>query len=478
MQSSTELFVAGRWRSGADTESTAVYNPATGERIGAIAHASDADLDEAVAGAVGAFRVWKEVSAFDRYQVMSKAADLIATRAERIARSITVEQGKPFAEALGEAQRGAEAIRWFAEEARRQYGRTVSSRSSDTEQIVVREPVGPVAAFTPWNFPLNQAIRKVSAALAAGCSIVLKGPENTPTSCVELVRAFEDAGVPAGTVNLVFGVPGHVSGRLIKHPDVRKVSFTGSTAVGKQLASLAGQHMKRITMELGGHSPVLVFEDADVDEAVRILADTKFRNAGQVCTSPTRFLIQRGVYQEFAEKFAEAVRGVTVGDGSDPATRMGPLAHDRRVSAMCRLVEDAVLQGATRLTEERDTSDKGYFFRPTVLADLPLTAAIMNEEPFGPVVPLRPFDGIDDALEEANRLPYGLAAYVFTRSAATIHETGKGIESGMVSFNQTGLGGIEMPFGGIKDSGFGSEGGVEAIDSYVNIKTLCRRFVR
>jgi succinate-semialdehyde dehydrogenase/glutarate-semialdehyde dehydrogenase len=329
-----------------------------------------------------------------------------------------------------------------------------------------------VAAFTPWNFPINQAVRKCSAALAAGCSIILKGPEETPASCAALVKVYEDAGVPAGVVNLVFGVPAEISEYLIPHPTIRKVTFTGSTAVGKHLAALAGQHMKRITMELGGHAPAIVFEDADVDKAVKLLSGAKFRNAGQVCVAPTRFLVHETIYERFVDGFVAAAKAVKVGDGLDKDTQMGPLANPRRVDAMQGFVADAVAKGANLRTGGARIGNKGNFFEPTVLTDVPMAARIMSEEPFGPIAPIARFREFDEVVQEANRLPYGLAAYAYTRSAQTAGAIGAAFESGMVSINHHGLALPEVPFGGVKDSGFGSEGGSEAIESYLNTKFI------
>ncbi|MGD9847342.1 MAG: NAD-dependent succinate-semialdehyde dehydrogenase, partial [Variibacter sp.] len=447
-----------------------VLSPATGEPVGKVAHADKADLDRALAAADKAFHVWSKTSAHERYKIMRKAADILRTRIDQIAPIMTMEQGKPLAEAKGETGLAPDLIDWFAEEARRTYGRTIPARADGVVQLVFKEPVGPVAAFTPWNFPINQAVRKISIALAAGCSIIVKGPEETPAACAELVKAFADAGVPQGVINLVYGVPADISNYLIPHPVIRKVSFTGSTAVGKQLAALAGQHMKRITMELGGHAPAIVFDDADVDVAVKILAANKFRNAGQVCVSPTRFLIQEGVYDKFVDKFTTFAKGIKVGDGLDKDTRMGPMANARRLDAMDDFVSDAVQKGAKVETGGKRIGNKGFFFEPTVLKDVPTSAKIMNEEPFGPVAAFQPFDTFDNVVKEANRLNYGLAAYAYTKSAKTAEAIGHSIESGMVSINHHGLALPEVPFGGVKDSGFGSEGGSEALDSYMNFK--------
>jgi succinate-semialdehyde dehydrogenase/glutarate-semialdehyde dehydrogenase len=403
---------------------------------------------------------------------MRKAANLLRERADHIAEVMTIEQGKPLVEAKLEVGNGADTIEWFAEEGRRAYGRVVPGRAEGIMQIVVKEPVGPVAAFTPWNFPINQAVRKVSAALCTGCSVILKGPEDTPASCAELIKVFLDAGVPADVLNLVFGRPAEISEYLIPHPVVRKISFTGSTAVGKQLASLAGQHMKRVTMELGGHAPAIVFKDADVAKAAKLLGAAKFRNAGQVCISPTRFLVHETLYDEFVDGFVEYSKNLKVGDGLDPEVKMGPLAHARRIDAMEGFVADAQAKGAELRTGGKRIGNQGFFFEPTVFTDVPLDARIMNEEPFGPIAAIRRFSDDEEAFEEANRLPYGLAAYAYTRSAATATKVASVVESGMVSINHHGLGIPEVHFGGVKDSGYGSEGGAEAIEAYLNTKLV------
>src|SRR4051794_12660869 len=342
MYPEVKLYIDGEWVAGSEGKSEPILDPATAQRIGDVPHASRADLDRALAAADAGFKVWRETSAHDRYKLMRKAADIIRSRADEIAAIMTAEQGKPLVEAKGETLLAGDIIDWFAEEARRTYGLVIPARASNVHQLVIKEPVGVVAAFTPWNFPINQAVRKISAALAAGCSIIVKGPEETPASCMELVRAYADAGIPAGVVQLVFGVPSVISEYLIPHPVIRKISFTGSTAVGKHLAALAGLHMKRVTMELGGHAPAIIFEDADLDVAAKILAANKYRNAGQVCVAPTRFLVQKKVYDAFLDKFVAASKKVHVGNGLEPATTMGPLAHDRRLAAMAGFIEDAV----------------------------------------------------------------------------------------------------------------------------------------
>ncbi|WP_133646760.1 NAD-dependent succinate-semialdehyde dehydrogenase [Paraburkholderia flava] len=464
----TQLYIDGAWHAG--SRQTDVINPANEIAIGRLSLAGEAELERAAQAVQRAFGEWRKVSAFERSKLMRRAADNLRARAETVAAIMTMEQGKPLAEARVETLSAADTIEWFAEEARRTYGRVVPSRSGAVQQIVTREPVGPVAAFTPWNFPLNQAVRKVSAALAAGCSIVLKGPEETPASCAALVAAFHDAGLPAGVLNLVFGVPADISRFFIEHPVIRKISFTGSTAVGKQLAAMAGLHMKRATMELGGHAPAIVFADADIPRAAKLLGMAKIRNAGQVCISPTRFIVQDAAYDEFVEHFVATIKSVKVGNGLDDGVQMGPLANVRRVEAMERLVADAREQGAKVQTGGERIGREGYFFQPTVLTDVPLSARIMTEEPFGPVAPVTRFSSYDDVIREANRLPYGLAAYAYTRSTSTAAALADDIESGMISVNHHGLGLPETPFGGVKDSGYGSEGGTEAMEAYLVTK--------
>ena len=467
-----QLLIDGQWRDGSEGKSDDILNPATGQSIGRVPHASRADLDAALDAAREGFATWRVTPADTRYKTLRKAADNLRARAADIARIMTMEQGKPIAEATGETMMAADVTDWFAEEARRAYGRVIPARAGNVLSIVVREPVGPVAAFTPWNFPINQAVRKVAAALAAGCSIIVKGPEETPGSCMELMRCYADAGVPAGVIGLVFGVPAEVSEYLIPHPVIRKISFTGSTAVGKHLAALAGAHMKRATMELGGHAPAIVFSDADVDAAVKILSANKFRNAGQVCVAPTRFLVHDDVFEPFVEKFTAITKAMKVGNGLDKESHMGPLANPRRVDAMEAFVADATKHGGKLRTGGHRIGNAGFFFEPTVMTDVPLDARIMNEEPFGPIAPIARFGSYDEVVEEANRLPYGLAAYAYTRSAKTAAALGADIESGMVSINHHGIALPETPFGGMKESGYGSEGGIEGLDAYLATKFI------
>ncbi len=468
----TELFINGHWQPSASGKTLDVINPATEEVIGQVAHANLDDLRAALDAADHGFRHWRNVSAFDRYNLMRNAANLFRGNADEIARLLTLEQGKPIGEAKIETQVSADRIDWMAEEGRRAYGRIVPARFSNVKQLILKEPVGPVAAFTPWNFPINQAVQKISAAIAAGCSVVLKGPEEAPASCAALVKAFAEAGLPDGVLNLVFGTPAEISEFLIPHPIIKKITFTGSTAVGKKLAEKAGAHMKLITMELGGHAPAIVFEDGDIDTALNILTANKFRNAGQVCISPTRFLVHKERYDEFVSGFIKIAKALPVGNGMDPATKMGPLAHDRRLDAIEGFVTDAVSNGANIETGGQRKGNKGYFFEPTVLTNVPINAQIMNDEPFGPIAPINIFSEFDEVMEEANRLSYGLAAYAYTNSLETADKVASQIESGMVSINNHGIAMVETPFGGIKDSGFGKEGGLEGLEAYLNTKFI------
>lgn len=466
------LYIDGQWVKGSEGASAEVFNPATGLVIGHVPHASVADLDRALDAAQRGFDLWKKVPPNDRIKILRKAANLMRERAEVVARLMTQEQGKPLAEATQEMLFAPEHIDWCAEESRRIYGRLVPARAHHLRQIVMREPVGPVAGFSPWNFPVSQMIRKIAGSLSAGCSIIIKAPEETPASCMEAVRCFHDAGLPPGVLNLVFGVPAQISEHLIPHPVIRKVSFTGSVPVGKHLAALAARSMKRNTMELGGHAPVILFGDTDPEWAAEMLMPVKFRNAGQVCISPTRFYVHESIHDRFVARFAGLCRTWRVGDGMDTATQMGPLAAGRRVNVMSDLVDDAVSHGAKVMAGGRGGERGGYFYSPTLITEVADKARIMSEEPFGPVVPVIRFGSFEEAVRNANALPFGLSAYAFTRSLETAHAIAAAIETGMVSINGAPITAPETPFGGVKDSGYGSEGGIEGMDSYLTVKLI------
>lgn len=469
----TQLFINGQWQDASAGRTLAVVNPATGQEIGRVAHAGKEDLDRALAAAQQGFETWRDMTTAERSKIMRTAAGLMRERAADIARSMTQEQGKPLAEARAECLSAADIIEWFAEETFRVYGRLVPSRINlSIRHMVVKDPIGPVAAFTPWNFPVNQVVRKVSAALAAGCSMIVKAPEETPASPAELIRAFADAGLPPGVLGLVYGDPAEISSYLIAHPVIRKVTFTGSTHVGKQLAALAGQHMKRVTMELGGHAPVIIAEDADIDLAVKCSGAAKFRNAGQVCISPTRFLVHEKIRGDFESALVRHVESLKVGNGLEEGTQMGPLANPRRITAMAELTEDAIQKGAKVLAGGERIGESGNFWQPTVLTEVTQAARIFNDEPFGPVAAIRGFSTLEEAIAESNRLPYGLAGYAFTRSLKNADLLTRRIEVGMLWVNMPAMPMVELPFGGLKDSGYGSEGGPEAVEAYLNVRTV------
>ena len=470
------MFVDGEWTNGTSGESSEILNPATEEVIGHVPHASIDDLDRAVAAAARGFATWRDTPVDERTRILIRAADLLRSEAARIGEVMTIEEGKPLGEARGEVMRVAKLLQWDAEEGRRAYGRVIPV-DNETQLTVVREPVGPVAAFTPWNFPAGSPMRKIAAALSAGCSLVIKASEEVPGTACELVRCFEEAGVPAGVLNLVFGDPPTISEYLIASPTIRFVAFTGSVPVGKHLAGLAAAVMKPTLMELGGHAPVIVCADSDPLAAARSCVGAKFVNAGQVCTSPSRFYVHGSLYERFVEAFVDATQAIKVGNGLEDGVRMGPLANPRRLEAIERFVAEAVEGGATVACGGKRMSGPGWFFEPTVLTDVPATAELMHVEPFGPVAPILPFDDLDDAIERANALPYGLAAYGFTRSSATAAQLTRRLEAGILSINHAGGSVPEAPSGGVKESGYGREGGHEGLEGYLITKRISHKLV-
>jgi len=474
MYTDLALHIGGAWRNGDGRQGEDVVNPATEKPLGHLPHASASDLDEALAAAKKGFDMWRATSAYDRAKVLRKAAELVRERAEPIARIMTQEQGKILAESRLEVLVTADIIEWFAEEGRRAYGRIIPGRVKGLRQLVVQEPVGVVAAFTPWNFPTLTPARKIGASLAAGCSIIIKPSEETPGSCVELVRCFVEAGLPAGVLNLVFGVPAKVSEHLIASEVVRKISFTGSVPVGKHLAGLAAKGMKRATMELGGHSPVVVFADVDPEKTADTVAAYKYRNAGQVCISPTRFYVQEDVYERFLKRFTEHANGIKLGDGLEQGVTMGPLANARRLDAMAAIVSDSKSRGGKVVAGGKRRGNQGYFFEPTVITDLPDDSKLMTQEPFGPIAPVVAFKTFDEVVARANSLPFGLAAYAFTSSERTATAIGDALEAGMVGVNSVVVSSPETPFGGIKDSGYGHEGGIEGLEAYMVKKFIAQ----
>ncbi|WP_027819034.1 NAD-dependent succinate-semialdehyde dehydrogenase [Paraburkholderia bannensis] len=469
---SLNLFINGKWIAASERATAPVVNPATLQELGRVPLATAADLDEALQAAKRAFDQWRVTVPAERARILKNGAQLIRERVEHIAALLTLEEGKPLAESRDEVLRAADYFEWFAEEARRIDGRVVPSNRPGVQQLVKKQAIGPVAAFTPWNFPAITPARKLSAALAAGCSVIIKPGEESPATALALARALDDAGLPKGVLQVVFGVPDEVSKTLIASPVIRKVTFTGSVPVGRLLAARAAEGVKPITLELGGHGPVLVFKDADVERAAVEGAANRFRGTGQVCISSTRFLIQREVYDEFVGHFVSATQALKVGDGMQPGTQVGPLANPRQVAKMEELIADAVERGAKVLTGGKRIAGEGYFFEPTVLADVPMDARVMHEEPFGPIAVLMRFDQLEDGLAEANRLPYGLSAYAFTNDARTALDVGDGLEAGMIGINQYRIVATELPFGGLKESGIGSEGGAEGIEFYLTNKFI------
>jgi succinate-semialdehyde dehydrogenase / glutarate-semialdehyde dehydrogenase len=466
-----ELYIDGEWLNGDGRPGEDVINPATEKPLGHLPHATTADLDRALAAAKKGLAVWRATAAYDRAKIIRKAADLMRERHDAISKVLVQEQGKVYGEARAEVLGSADIIEWYAEEGRRAYGRVIPGRGK-VRQIVIQEPVGIVAAFTPWNFPTLTPARKIGGALAAGCSLILKASEETPGACIEMARCFADAGLPAGVLNLVFGVPAKISEHLIAKNEVRKISFTGSIPVGKHLATLAAQKMKRATMELGGHSPVVVFADADPEKSAETIAAFKYRNAGQVCISPTRFYVQEQVYGRFLARFTEYAKALKLGDGLEKGITMGPLANARRMDAMDSFVADARTRGGKIVTGGGRHGNQGYFFEPTVITDVPDDSKIMTEEPFGPLAPVVTFKTMDEVVERANALPYGLAAYTFTGSAHTANLMGEALQSGMVGVNSINVSTPETPFGGVKESGYGSEGGIEGLQAYLSTKFI------
>ncbi|MGB0847106.1 MAG: NAD-dependent succinate-semialdehyde dehydrogenase [Thiolinea sp.] len=463
------LLIAGEWRKGKHQQRHPVINPATGETLDELSLASQNDLHEALKATQSGFQQWRSVPAHQRCAALERGVNRLLANTDRIATLLTLEQGKPLAEARMEVGMAAEMVKWYAEEARRIYGRIVPARFPNSRMDVLKFPVGPVAAFSPWNFPLVLSSRKLGGALAAGCSIILKGAEETPASVAAMVECFSEE-LPAGALQLVYGIPAEVSETLISSPVIRKVSFTGSVPVGRHLAQMAAKHLKRITLELGGHAPVLIFADTDLEHTVTTLTQHKFRNAGQACLSPTRFYVEEAVYQDFVDAFSASAQALNIGNGLDASTGMGPVANARRQTAVRELIAHNVALGAKMISGE--CPDQGYFVAPTLLTDIPADAPVLTEEPFGPVACVLPFISTDEALSLANASPYGLAGYLFTDSARTIHKVSEHLEVGSLAVNGVAVSVPEAPFGGVKDSGYGSESGIEGMEAYLDTKFM------
>ena len=468
-----ELLIDGRWIERTAAGVLDVLNPADAGLLGRLPLAGPAEVQAAADAAQRAFAPWSRTLPLERFRIIGRATALLRERASEIARVLTLEQGKPLAEALREVTLSADIIDFLAEEAKRLATRGMPPRAPNVlAQTVQRVPVGPVAAFTPWNFPANLPARKLGGALAAGCSVVIKPAEETPATCLAIARAFMDAGLPAGVLNVVAGDPASISEALIAHPAIAKVSFTGSTAVGRLLGEKAARHLKRYTAELGGHAPVVVCADADPIAVAKLAATAKFRGAGQVCASPIRFLVQRAIFAPFRDAFVAATRALKVGNGLEEGVQVGPLIAERRVQAMQSLVDDAIRQGARLLAGGRRLDGPGFFYAPTVLEGASAGCRVQREEPFGPLALLDAFDDLDAAIARANALPEGLAAYAFTRDLALAHRLGVELQAGMVGINHFGVSQPELPFGGLKESGMGSESGLEGLLAYTDVKLV------
>lgn len=464
-----KMHIGGEWRTANST--IPVVNPSNEQIIGQVPIATSADINDAVAAAESGFAQWSHTSPKARAELIREATALLRERQDEIGESITLEHGKPFGEGQLEVIRGCEFFEWDIGEAVRTYGRVIPS-APGVKYIVHHQPIGPVAAFSPWNFPMSQPSRKIAGALASGCSIILKAAEETPAGAMHIAQAFSDVGLPPGVLNLVFGVPNDISAQLIPNEAIKLVAFTGSTAVGRHLTGIASDNMTPVLMELGGHAPVIVCEDTDVESAALTSATRKYRNAGQVCTSPTRFFVHESVYDQFLDTFTRRAAETVVGDGMESGVEMGPLANERRLAAMEAFTADAVDVGAELLTGGNRIGTTGYFFEPTVVANVPPSARVMQEEPFGPLAIVNPVDSLDTAIELANSVPYGLAAYGFTNRADYADRMVERVEAGNLSINTLEASLPETPFGGVKSSGYGREGGTEGLNHYTIVKNV------
>jgi succinate-semialdehyde dehydrogenase / glutarate-semialdehyde dehydrogenase len=467
-----QLFIDGEWISKGARSSENVLNPATGEVLGVLPHATPEDLDRALAAAERGFKVWSAMLPEKRGEILRKAAAIMQKNGEQITRVAAMEAGKPLAQCRIELHMSIEIFEWYAEEGRRAYGRVLPQRQAGSRMLVIKQPIGPVAAFTPWNFPQANPARKLGASLGAGCSCVIKPAEDTPASAILMAKALQEAGVPDGVVNVVFGVPGEVCPYILRSKVIRKLSFTGSIPIGKEIMKLCAENMIRTTMELGGHAPVLVFEDADLEKTLDLAVTSKYRNGGQVCVSPTRFFVHESLYEQFVEGFTTRVNNMKIGNPLDESNHMGPMIHARRRAAVDELVQDALSHGATLNAGGNAIEGSGFFYAPTVLSSVPDSARIMNEEPFGPVALINPFSSFDEVIAKANCLPYGLAAYAFTDSAKRVKLLGEQLEAGMIGINSFQISVPESPFGGIKESGHGHEEGIEGLEACMVTKFI------
>ena len=475
------LFIQGQWQPAASGKTKEVIDPSNGEVVGLIPMAGAEDVQRAIETCKEGFAAWRKTSPWVRARILRQASVIIRERSPQLAELMSTETGKPIAQAVGELSDAADQFEWYAGETQRIYGYTIEARLPDVRAQVNFEPVGLVAALSAWNFPALLPARKISAALAAGCAVITKPASEAPGTCMGIIQALHDAGLPAGTVALLTGDSALVSKLLLESPDIAKVSFTGSTEVGKGLMKTAAEGLKKLSLELGGHAPVLVFEDADVDQAAELCARFKFRTCGQVCASPSRFYVHASIYDRFCEVFAKTAASLKVGPGRDPNTEVGPMANARGLNHAQKLISDAQAQGAKLLTGGHRPAhlpgDKGFYISPTVLADVPPHADIMRLEPFAPVAAIAKFSTFDEAIALANSTPYGLASYLFTRSLKYATEASEQIKAGMVAINDLAIAAAELPFGGRGDSGMGREGGALGISEYLEPKTIRTKLV-
>ncbi len=471
MAKTLKLCIDGQWREGGDGEVMPVVNPATEEVVANLCMASAADLNDVLDSALRGFEVWRSVSPAERAAHIRGVASLLRERIEQIAKTLTIEQGKTLSQSRWEVAGTAAYFDDLASWAERVYGRLVSQDGLGITRSIVYEPIGPTFAVAPWNLPAMLPGRKIATALAAGCSVVVKPAKETPETAYLIVQCCKDAGIPDGVVNAISGSSSAISDTLISSSVIRKVSFTGSTGVGKQLAQLCGLHMKKATMELGGHAPVIVCADSDVEDVIDLTVAGRYSNAGQSCIAPTRFFVERASYERFVEAFSARVKAMKVGNGLDNVD-MGPLTSARRIPVMEGLVADAKEHGATVTAGGKRIEGKGYFFEPTVLRDVPDTAEIMFEEPFGPITPIDAFDDLDEVIARANSTPYGLSSYVFTESLSVAGYLSRNVEAGMVGVNSLNAAAPPVPFGGVRDSGIGREGSMEGVLESMVTKTI------
>src|SRR5262245_26232373 len=472
-----KMLIDGQWVEAADGRTYPVENPATEETVGVVAYGGRADAARAVAAAAKAMPAWMKLTPFDRAKVLKKTADLMRDRADAIARTLTMEQGKPVAEAKAEVLHSADTFEWFAEEGKRAYGQVIPNSAPGKRHITLKHPVGVVGAISPWNFPITLQARKIAPALAAGCTIFSRPASQTPLCLIQVFECLVEAGLPAGVANLVIGSAQEMADEFLQNPICRKISFTGSTEVGKQLMRGAADQMKRLSLELGGHAPFVVFPDADPEVGAQIAVTGKFRNNGQVCIAPSRFYVHKDVQKKFLDAVVDRTKAIKMGNGLDPGIEVGPMFEKKAVQSTQELIDDAKKSGAKVAVggKKSDRFDKGYFFEPTVLTNVPGQAKIMVEEPFAPVMPVLDFSKLDDVIREANNTRYGLAAYVFTNDLTVMWRMAEGIEAGIIGINEPVPAVPQAPFGGMKESGLGRELAHEGLEAYLETKYIAIR---